>query len=48
MTIVRSLTAMLVLLSGCAAPSGNQAAPVLPDARELSEHPLDVVSLPQP
>lgn len=48
MIVVRSLAAMLVLLSGCVAPSGNQATPVLPDARELSEHPLDVVSLPQP
>lgn len=48
MVVVRSLAAVLILLCGCAAPSGNRAAPVLPDARELSEHPLDVISMPQP
>jgi uncharacterized lipoprotein YajG len=47
------LFAASLLLAGCAAPSSNSATPSapatpLPDGRDLSEDPLDVMSLPQP
>ena len=43
-----------VLLTACASssqgtkPSASPAPAPLPDARDLSEHPLDVLGLPQP
>jgi len=48
MVVARSLAAALAFLCGCATPPDLQSDPALPDARQLSEHPLDVVSLPQP
>jgi uncharacterized lipoprotein YajG len=45
------LFAASLLLAGCAASSsGGSSAPdaPLPDARDLSEDPLDVINLPQP
>jgi hypothetical protein len=40
-------------LGGCATPAANDPSPPpqeqpLPDGRELTEHPLDVLGLPQP
>jgi uncharacterized lipoprotein YajG len=45
------LLAAALTLSGCAtSPSSAPLAPAepLPDARNLAEHPLDVINLPQP
>ena len=45
------LLAAVMTLNGCAtAPSSAPQAPAeaLPDARDLAEHPLDVINLPQP
>jgi hypothetical protein len=46
------LLLMMLSLAGCAgsspAPSPAAAAAPLPDGRDLSEHPLDVIDLPQP
>jgi len=37
------------LLAACAAPKeASEPPPALPDGRDLSEHPLDVLELPQP
>lgn len=41
----------VTLLTGCAShpdQTANNAAAPLPDARDLAEHPLDVLGLPQP
>jgi hypothetical protein len=38
---------LLLMLGGCVSPANPPAAP-LPDARDLSEDPLDVTKLPQP
>lgn len=49
--LVLAFLAGSLLATGCslpsAAPSAAPAAP-LPDARDLSENPLDVIGLPQP
>ena len=45
------LLAAVMTLNGCAtAPSSAPPAPAeaLPDGRDLAEHPLDVINLPQP
>jgi len=44
--------AAAALLAGCASPAIDDAPASsqqpMPDGRELSEHPLDVLDLPQP
>jgi uncharacterized lipoprotein YmbA len=42
------LLAALLFLTGCAASTPATSAAPLPDARDLSENPLDVIGLPQP
>ena len=45
------LLAAFMTLGGCAnSPSSAPPAPAepLPDARDLAEHPLDIINLPQP
>jgi len=45
-----ALTALVVILliPGCAAPEPASAPASLPDGRDLAEHPLDVLEIPQP
>jgi len=40
--------AAIFLLPGCAARQQPSAPAPLPDGRDLSEHPLDVLEIPQP
>lgn len=45
------LLAAFMTLSGCAtSPSTSPPTPAepLPDGRDLAEHPLDIINLPQP
>lgn len=47
--LIRSfLLAGCFFIAACATQSGPDESAPLPDARELSENPLDVTELPQP
>jgi hypothetical protein len=44
-----ALLCTVLVVAACAAPKDMSAPPpALPDGRDLSEHPLDVLNLPQP
>jgi len=40
--------AAIFLLPGCAVQQPASSGASLPDGRDLSEHPLDVLEIPQP
>jgi len=40
--------AATIFLPGCAMQQPAPASASLPDGRDLSEHPLDVLEIPQP
>lgn len=46
-TALIALVAVL-LIPGCATPQPASAPASLPDGRDLAEHPLDVLEIPQP
>jgi len=48
MPLLRLLVVLALPACGCSTNSASRPTAPLPDARELSEHPLDVIGLPQP
>jgi len=47
-TVLFGIVGAALLLGGCASTDTSGPGNAMPDARDLTEHPLDVLSMPQP